>query len=394
MSRLFHLGWVLLLLLIPAIAQTSSPTYDIQVQAVQHGWTPELHHQMGDQLAASGDWIGAVAHWENANLQAADDLAKLVEGYFVLQRWDDSISLLRQIITLEPENTWAQFYLGQLIAAANPLEAETYLIAAQRSNTYSQQATDLLNVLQENFAPLRVGLWFSQNEQWDLAEYAFRHAALLGDEVAPAYVALAREQQNKSGADWMTYALEIAPQNAQVYYVYGLYLRRLGDTETSVSALEAAVTFDPLNPAYYAELATAYRLIGSYFKAEGMLRLAVDYSGHDPLFEELLAVFYAEEGYQLTDDRLAQLQQSQANLPPDPALRASFGWTLHSLGDSEAGLIEVDAALALEPDNPLALYYKAQILIETNNLEAALPIIEQLAAGNSEFATWASELSE
>lgn len=391
MSR--RVKWLILagmILSIPAFA-SQTPLYDIQVEAVREGWSADLHRQMGDQLVQIGDWVGAVAHWESANLQNPDELARLVEAYFVLQRWDDAVTLLRQIIDAQPNNAWARYNLGLLVAPSNPLEAEEHLLIAQRSGTYADDVTAVLNILRENFSPVRLGLWFSQQDRWDLAEHAFRHAALIDDEVAPAYVALAREQQNKSGADWMIYALEIAPQNPQVYYVYGLYLRRIGETDASVNAFIHALTFNPYNPAYYAELGTAYRLVGNYFSAEDMFRLAVEYSSNDPLFAEMLAVFYAEEGYHLTSDRLDQLQQSRANLPPDPNLRASFGWTLHRLGDSAEGLIEIDAALALEPDNAQALYYKAQVLIEINDVVAATPVLERLASGGSEFATWAQE---
>ncbi|PJF21385.1 MAG: hypothetical protein CUN56_11370 [Phototrophicales bacterium] len=376
-----------MILCIPVFA-SQQILYDSQVAAIQYGWSADLHWQVGEQLARRDDWRGAVAHWESANPQTPDQLARLVDAYMILQRWDDAITRLRQIITLQPDHTWAHYHLALLIAPSNPLEAEQHLMLAQRSDTYTDDITTLLDLLHHNFSPVRLGLWFSQQERWDLAEHAFYHAALIGDPVAAAYVALAREQQNKNGADWMTYALDHAPQNAQVYYVYGLYLRQIGDLDESVSAFITALTFDPFNPAYNAELGVAYQRVGAYFNAENMFRLAVQYSDNDPLFAEMLAAFYAQEGYRLTPDRLERLQQSRANLPPDPTLRAGFGWALHQLGDSAGGLIEVEAALALEPDNEQALYYKAQILIDMGNIPAAIPILQRLAAQGS---TWAQD---
>ena len=46
----------------------------------------------------------------------------------------------------------------------------------------------------------------------------------------------------------------------------------------------------------------------------------------------------------------------------------------------------VEQALIIDPDNARALFDKARILLETNRVEQALPILQQIADGNSVFS--------
>ena len=102
-----------------------------------------------------------------------------------------------------------------------------------------------------------------------------------------------------------------------------------------------------------------------------------------PEFQELLATFYAEAGYVRPPGRLEYV-------PDDPDLLSGFGWSLYVTGDTEGALENLEAALALAPENPQALYYKARILVETGQNDQALPLLEILAAFESVYSDWAN----
>jgi tetratricopeptide (TPR) repeat protein len=361
--------------------------YRVEAQAARDGWTPLLHHWAGDLRRELGDLPGALAHWEAAGSDDPVRTLQLAQAYLELQRWPAAIDALERLIAFDADDRWANFQLGTLLAASDPRRAEVHLRAAAHSPRYEAAAIDLLASLHSESAAdvppgLRAGLALARGRLWPQAELAFRYVASVesSDPVALAYTGWAREQQGKEGGSWLERAVAMGPEQPQVYYLYGLYLRRWGEYEASLEALRRAILLDPDNPAYYAELGSAYRLLFDHEQAEHWLRVAVAASGNDPQFQQMLAVFYAEEGYRLTGAGPEALQEVSSSLPADPELRSGFGWALHVMGSTEAALREIDAALALDPDHPQALYYKARILVETGNAEAALPLLRRAAA--------------
>src|SRR5262249_45727588 len=110
---------------------------------------------------------------------------------------------------------------------------------------------------------------------------------------ALAYMGLAKDRQGKDGSVQVTEALTLAPQNAQVLYLSGLHLRSAFDYTDSLDAFQQAVAASPTNPAYAAELSTAFRLIGDLGSDEQWLKTAVQLSNNDPRFQALLDDFYA-----------------------------------------------------------------------------------------------------
>src|SRR5690606_13586201 len=126
--------------------------------------------------------------------------------------------------------------------------------------------------------------------------------------------------------------------------------------------------------------------------AERWLRVAVEISEGAAHFQQRLALFYAETAYNLDAGGLTTLQDSTVLLPNDPDVRAGFGWALHTMGDSEAGLLQLDRALEIAPNHPRALLYKARIWLETGNMEGAVRLLTLVAAGESAYQAEALRL--
>ncbi len=168
-------------------------------------------------------------------------------------------------------------------------------------------------------------------------------------------------------------------QNATVRYLLGLHRRATGDLDGSRDALAEAVALDPNNPGYYAELSSAYRLLGDLDNAERWLRVALDTSNDDPRFSQMLALFYADEVTQLDDESLTKLK----DLADTADLRAVYAWTLYKLGDSGTATDLLDSILEATPDEPRALFYRAQIYIDGGDFDLALPMLQSAAAEDS-----------
>lgn len=373
---------------LPALA------YQLQRQAAVSGWTPGLHQQVGDLRMTVGDLPGAVAHWEaalslDAAVHAVSLNRQLATAYLELERWTDAVNALQRLTALQPSESWARLQLGLLLAVVDPLAAQTHLAVAAQVPGYDAIAGELLRIMAD--APddlLRIGLVLMEHDYDSHAELAFRQAAVVNypAPTALAYQALVRLWQGKDAQDAINRALLLGQDVPQVQYVYGLILREQGYYEASRNAFAAAISLDPDNPAYYAELSSAYRLLFDYEQAEYWLRVAVATSGNAPQFQELLAVFYAQEGYRLPPESLESARDAQAALPNDPDLLAGFAWAMHTLGDTSQALRDIDTALSLAPENPAANYYKARILADEGDLQEALRLMERAAASNSDYA--------
>jgi len=377
--------------------------YQIEALSAQTGWTHELQRQTGDLWREVGDLARAVPYWQAASNALPDDtelVRQLAEAYITLQRWPDAADALDRLLALTPDDTWARYQLGLIRAPFDPHTAATQLQLVAESPVFGDQARTVLVVVLDNpddvLISMRVGVAFADLELWPYAELAFRHAADIGQPFpeALAYVGLARDLQGKDGSTWIEQALALAPQNPQVLYLDGLHLRAEESYQHSLDRLIQAASLEPENPAFLAELGTAYRLLNDLPSAEYWLKTAAAISGGEPRFQELLAKFYADEAYNLASGGLAALEQTARLFPDNPDVRASYGWALYITGEREAALSNLDAALAVAPTHSRSLYYKAQILLEDGNRAEAESLFAQVAASDSEFAVEAGRVLE
>jgi tetratricopeptide (TPR) repeat protein len=375
--------------------------YDVETLAALSGWTPEWQRQAGDLWRDMGDLTRAVPCWEAAAGENSTDaglLRDLAQAYVDLGRWADASEALKELAALSPQDGWANYQLGLILAAYDPRSAAAYLQIAAQSKSYSDISNALIAVLQTDPADpligIRVGAALEDRELWAYAELAFEQAAAVQQPFpeAAASIGLARDRQGKDGSQWIQQAVALAPDNPQVLYLQGLHLRAMKDYDQSLAVLLQAVRLAPDNPAISAEVGSAYRLLGDLSQAEHWLQAAVQLSGDDPKFRTLLALFYADEAGNLTPAGLDTLRRTSVLLPNDPDVRAGFGWALYSMGQTEQGLAEIEIALKIAPDNPRALFYKAKILIAQNQKEAALPLLKRVVELKSYFAADAQQI--
>jgi len=371
--------------------------YTIESTAAQIGWTSQLHWQAGQAHAALGDWRSAAAHWQQADLTDVDVLRRLSSAYGNLGEWGAAVDTLEMLLQRDPDHAWGNYRLGVLLAATDPTQAITHLAAVSAGSSYEVTVTRAATAIAPDddvLNAMRVGLLLLNEGLPAEAEIAFRQAAALAYPYpeALAYVAIARAEQGKDGQLAVQTALQLDPNAAVVHYLHGIYLRSRDDLDASRDALVLAVALDVGNAAYHAELSEAHRLLGDYSRAETTLQRALEVSGNDPQYRELLARFYAQEGFNLSANSLSAARLTGDALPPDPSLMAGFAWALHSMGDTPAALAEIQEALALDNTHPEALYTQARILVAVGEVEAAAPILERVIAMGSPYTTLAQTL--
>ncbi len=375
--------------------------YQVEVLASQQGWTADLSRLAGDLWYEAGDVRRAVPYWEAASSTLPDDrllLRTLAEAYLMTQRWPDAVDHLQLLVDSHSTDSWAHYHLGLLRAAFDPFAARAHLQAAAAAPAYQTTASALLQIVENSadssVVSADVGLALADAELWPYAEIAFRHAVDLGQTFPEvlAYVGLAQDRQGKDGSEWINRAVAVDPQNPVARFIYGLHLRDLGELDRSLNALVQAVVLDPDNPAYYAELGTAYQLVGDVENAERWLRMAVETSNQDARFQQLLALLFAEETSRLGAGGFSDLEAIAALLPDDPEVQAGVGWATYQEGDVDGALEILDAVLADLPQHPRSLMYKARIRLETGNLEAARTLLSQLVSFDSPYRAEAQRM--
>lgn len=374
--------------------QFTQSFYHFDVLSNQSTVTAQDNIRIGNAYVDMGDLVTAVRYWEYAHAQMTSPdvllLSRIARTYLELQDWGSAQRILSQLIALEPDNHWAFYQLGLIEAIYGADSASTHLLQSTGNATYNEVATAIIAVLPEHNTVSRlmsIGMILVEQNIWEYAELAFQRAVVMGGNFpeALAYQGWSRYQQGKDGRAWINQAIALAPDNPQVVYIQALESRILGNYETSLLQFNQALVLDPENPAFLAEIGQTHRLMNNLVSAEEWLARAVIASNNAPQFQELLALFYVDEGFAPTDNILQLVANTSSAFPDSPDIRASYGWTLYTAGDRDSALAEIDFALTLAPDNPRALYYRALIARDDGDLELATDLLTQVASGVSDF---------
>lgn len=189
---------------------------------------------------------------------------------------------------------------------------------------------------------------------------------------ATAYLALARARQGKEALGAAEQAVALAPDSPVVQYLAGLVWKEAGRPYYARRHLEAAWSLDPTNPAFAVEIASTHRLEDHNALAEAWLEEAVK-QGNDAYEWRLrLAQFYVDEEYKVEEAGLPLAEALAAEQPDDAEAHATLGWAYFVTGDVEAAFVEMDRALALNPNLPRAVVHYGALLESQGRLSEAI----------------------
>jgi len=373
--------------------------YHIEQQALLTGWTPDLYRQAGDVWWNMDDISRAIPYWSGA-LESIDDvdlLRTVANSYINLGQWTEARQTLDQLLALKPNDEWGNYQMGLILAPFNPIKSKLFFDAVPMDSPFSQIVVAIRNELsmqpEDPLISFRIGLTLINLEQWSYAELAFQHASDVSfpNPQALAYLGWVKSRQGKDGSSWIEQATTFAPEDPEVWYLRGLHFRARADYIQSLDAIAQSVRLAPNNAGLYAELGTAFRLIGDLEQAEYWLDYAVSASAETPEYQQILENFYVETAY-VSPASIIDSLTAPATTSENPDLISAYGWSLHSTGDSEAGLAQVERALEIDSNNNRALFDKARILVETDREAEAIPILERIAQTYTPFGTDAQAL--
>jgi len=221
----------------------------------------------------------ALPHLENLPAPDTQALRRRTEAHLALGRWAWAEADLLALHQADPRDAWANFRLGALWAASDPLRARPHLLALRGSALYRQEAAELLAVLESPQRTEQVARILALHNpplaEW-AAEFAYawegqpRHLALLG---------LLREQRGAEGGPFIQQAAAQTPaqDDPLIHYAQGIYWRNRQNYAASLDALSLAHALHADNPLYWVEIGQTLRLMGdnqAQAWIDGGLRLA------------------------------------------------------------------------------------------------------------------------
>lgn len=304
-----------------AQGRTHQALFHIQAQAQQTGWTDALNQLTGDIYYQMNDIPRAVVYWERANMADSARLRLLADAYLQLNQWNGMANTLERLLNITPDDEWVLWHLGALLAPTNPTRARELLTPIAESPDYSAVIQTILQVLDAPFdRALQIGLILGSFDQWVLAEYAFRQAVVILPEggVGWAYVGLARHMQGKPAQTWFDQAIQLDPKNHQIYYVYSIYLRGIGDLNASRQAIITAISFNPNNPAYYIELGMVYYALENDEQGDYWLEFAQSVGRDSETIRDIINQIYEDQQSDIFDfDALRDMLEATPEVTPE-----------------------------------------------------------------------------
>ncbi len=198
-----------------------------------------------------------------------------------------------------------------------------------------------------------------------------------GEEANDAFLTKAIENYKKSAEMNSTQNIK---KLALEYLVSAYGPDKLNDPAQSEPIVQQMIQLEPTEPTNYFALAKIYEDSGDYEKAESTYLKAKEVKPDEPTVYTTLAGYYNRQGdFDKTIDALQQRTAKEPNNPEAHHMVATFYWDKvyrdFRLADADkrkfvqAGIDEVDKAIALKNDYVEAITYKNLLLRLQANLE-------------------------
>ncbi|MEW5938239.1 MAG: tetratricopeptide repeat protein [Chloroflexota bacterium] len=456
LSRLAILLAVLALILLPAIlsveadirrADASFAAGDYASAAADYGhaarlyfWRGDLWERAGRAAFAGGNLEEAVRLLESVPALSVEGWTDLGAAYFQLGRVDESIRVYRRgldavggapslyrglvlaynaqgdleseraalanYLVFQNDDAAARYRFGLLQALDNPDRAlDELAVAAEQDADYDPAYQTLRTAL--NLASLEsddskrlviVGRGLGLVQEWPLAQIAFQRAVEADGKNAEAWawVGEAKQHLGQDGRAELERAEYLAPFNANVRALFGLYWKRLEEYERSLAEFQWAAILEPENPHWQAALGEAYALAGQLPPALEAYQRATALAPTDASFWRLLAVFCATYSYQAAEVGLNAAHQVAALAPDNAASYDLLGWLYLSSGLLPEAETALTRALDMDPNLASAHLRLAQVYMQRDRWEEAraeLLLARDLDPGG-ETGTYAAQLLE
>lgn len=253
---------------------------------------------------------------------------------------EKTISELKEVLRLEPNNIEANYKLGRLLLARDRVDDSIAILERAKSETPAAVV----------FLPL-LGDAYLKKGNTEKAEENYLLALEAQKDNADAVLGLARVSRNRGDSraalGYLVKARELAGNSPELHYKVGVAAFDLGTFDDAQNDLEQAVKLKPNEPAYLIALGAVWLKKSDLFAAEKIFRRALELQPRNSQAEMYLGyVLYKQKKFSEARDYLEKTIKADSKVPE------SFyylGLILQEENDDERAIALLEKAVQVSP---------------------------------------------
>ncbi len=356
--------------------------------------------QWGRVRWQAGDQEGALAVWQRAQEQGAatPELFRLLAQTFALRgEAEKEQQVLTAWLALDDTDAWAHYRLASWQAAALDPQALPHLRRAAELDPRLASAAEALRLalnaaLTQNDA-LLIGRALAAQEAWPQAASAFALAVEQQPQngAAWAWLAEARQHTGEDPSAALARALSLAPQQAEVWGLRGLYFSRRGDWETARQAWAQAAALSYQSPDWWPSLGMARAQTGDLNGALEAYRQATRLAPQEARTWYLLGQFCLEYNIALDGEGLNAALKAYLLEKDNPRYALLVGRYYLTLNNPSSARKYLQAAYELSPEDAQTALYWGIWQAQFGQPQAARAALERALQSPLEPVRWQAQ---
>jgi len=314
-----------------------------------------IHRNIGLIFSHQGKTDSAEAEFENAlkiNDQDKVAIKMLGELYVGKKYYDKAIPLLEKYVDMDRTSPMPFQWLGESYLKQGRIE-DAFQIYKELKQLDPESIEALFNM----------GELHLRKKELDEAEKYFSQIVELdkNNNDARGHLGLGKvyEAKNKSEDALIKYikAIENNPKNGEAHILTGNLLIQKKSTVAAIRHFTEALQMDAKDHRIYFGLCTAYTKRGSFTKALGLCRIALDFEPDNPYTLNRLAWLYAKKGINLDEGIKISLNTLKAK-PNTPEFIDTLSELYFVKGDINMAIKTIKKAIELSPGSD---YFRQQL---------------------------------
>jgi len=266
-----------------------------------------------------------------------------------------------------------------LSAVLNPESALPVIMSLTSENPQlREKLTPLITILNSTYLKdterwTGVGSYLFENQEWDLAESAFKQGINLkpSDSESWAMLGQSKLMQGKEGYPDLVKAIELNNRSRLGRYFLAKYWRDRGQVSISRNYLESLSSEEPREPLWLLELGKTAYAAGDTSGALEYFQSAANLDQDNLTSWQSLAEFCLLNGIDLEGTGETAVQRSLLIAPDDPVSNDLMGWLLLSRGDPDNALKFLKKSVAAENSSARSRLHLAQAFWGVGDAESA-----------------------
>ena len=360
---------------------------------------------------ADGDWIGAIALFDDA-LSQADQKIDMSNTYFYMgnsrgynKDWEEALAAYEGAITIDHSHYQALNNKGNTLSVLgrnreaiasyekaitvdsnNPQAVYNKGNALIQLKRYGEAITTFneASIINPDYYPAfyNEGNALFILERYEEAIVAFDNALKVKADLYQALYnkskALFNLERYEEAVSALDRALAIKSDNYEALYSRGLVLSSLERYEEAIATYNRALAIKPNSHEALSSKGTVLFFLERYEEAIATYDkvLAIEPNSYEALYSRGL-VLSSLERY---EEAIATYDRALAIKPNSHEALYSRGLVLSSLNRNEEAIATYDKVLAIKPDSHEALYFKGDALAELGQFEEAIAMYDKVLA--------------